>query len=103
MRNLNKLYGGGGAKATSLNPSGKCPGCGDRLELSPSQAQVWESLSSRLSLSVGSGHPPTLQDLPLSLSQQKDGAAESKDGSRTLWRRVYCSVDTEGTHSFLAI
>lgn len=40
MRNLNKLYGGSEAKATSLNPSGKRPGCGDRLELPPSQAQV---------------------------------------------------------------
>lgn len=59
MRNLNKLYGGSGVKTTSLNPSGKSPGCGDRLELPPSLPQVQESLSSRLSLSIGSGiHPP---------------------------------------------
>lgn len=88
MRNLNKLYGGSGAKTTSLNPSGTPPGCGDRLELPPSLPQVQESLSSMINLSIGSGHPPTLKDLTLSLSQQKDGAVESKDGSRTLWRRV---------------
>lgn len=29
MRSLNKLYGGSGAKTTSLNPSGTPPGCGD--------------------------------------------------------------------------
>lgn len=56
MRNLNKLYGGSGMKTTSLNPSGKPPSCGDSLELPPSQAQVQESRSSRLSLSIGSGH-----------------------------------------------
>lgn len=89
MRNLNKLYGGSGAKTTSLNPSVKPRSCGDRLELPPSQAQVQEFLSSRCSF-TGSGHPPTLQNLPLSLNQQKDGAVESKDSSRTLWRRLSC-------------
>lgn len=87
MRNLNKLYVRSGAKTTSLN-LWQTRSCGDRLELPPFQAQVRESLSSRLSLSFCSGRPPTLQDLPLSLSQQKDGTVESKDGSRTLWRRV---------------
>lgn len=70
MRNMNTLYGGSGVKTTSLNPSGKPPSCGDKLELPPSRAQVQESLSTRLSF-IGSGHPPTLQDLPLSLCQQR--------------------------------